>query len=108
MTEFAVNSRDEAQRAPTLTTAVRRAFPRRRRHRTAGRPGGLVWEFGVVAHAAIVGSSRVPPLGDVGRITVALVLLTFALQVSLLPAYERLRSLVPLRRAVMVGALALV
>ncbi|HKE68938.1 MAG TPA: exopolysaccharide biosynthesis polyprenyl glycosylphosphotransferase [Nocardioidaceae bacterium] len=108
MTEFAVNSRDEAQRAPTLTKVVRRAFPRPRRHATAARPVALVWEFVVMALAAIVASSLLPPLGDVGRITVALVLLTFALQVSLLPAYERLRSLVPLRRAVMVGALALV
>jgi exopolysaccharide biosynthesis polyprenyl glycosylphosphotransferase len=108
MTEFAVNSRDEAQRAPTLTKVVRRAFPRPRRDATAARPVALVWEFVVMALAAIVASSLLPPLGDVGRITVALVLLTFALQVSLLPAYERLRSLVPLRRAVMVGALALV
>src|SRR5262245_3828107 len=108
MTEFAVNSRDEAQRAPTLTKVVRRAFPRPRRDATAARPVALVWEFVVMALAAIVASSLLPPLGDVGRITVALVLLSFALQVSLLPAYERLRSLVPLRRAVMVGALALV
>ena len=108
MTEFAVNSRDEAQPAPTLTKVVRRAFPRPRRDATAARPVALVWEFVVMALAAIVASSLLPPLGDVGRITVALVLLTFALQVSLLPAYERLRSLVPLRRAVLVGGLALV
>jgi len=106
MTEFTVDAREETQR-PNLTKVVRRALPGSRSDANGSRSVALVWEFMVMALTAIAAASLVPPLGDVGRVTVALVLLTFALQVAVLPAYERLRSLVPLKRALTIGGLAL-
>jgi exopolysaccharide biosynthesis polyprenyl glycosylphosphotransferase len=107
MTEFPVGAPEEAPRRLGLTNVVRRAIPMPRRRVASWRPGALVAEVVVMAIVAIVTAALVPPLGDIGRLAVTLVLLTFVLQVALLPLYERLRSFVPLRRSAVVGGLLL-
>ncbi|HYJ66476.1 MAG TPA: exopolysaccharide biosynthesis polyprenyl glycosylphosphotransferase [Nocardioidaceae bacterium] len=71
------------------------------------RPLALVCEFVVMAVAAIGTATAVPALGDWGRLTVTMVLLAFVMQVAMLPTYERLRSLQPLRLASYAGGLGL-
>jgi exopolysaccharide biosynthesis polyprenyl glycosylphosphotransferase len=106
MTGRTFGARDDTQRAG-LADAVRRVVPISRREPSSWRPVALVVECLVMAVAAIVTATLVPPLGDTGRLTVTFVLLGFVLQVAMLPTYERLRSLLPLRRAVIVGGLAM-
>src|SRR5690606_38814097 len=60
-----------------------------------------------MALAAIAVATVAPPFGDVGRCVVAFVLLVFVLQVAMLPTYERLGSLLPIRRAAYAGCAAL-
>src|SRR5262245_13812370 len=108
MTDFSVGAPEEAaSRRPGLTNVVRRAIPMPRRRVASWRPAALVAEVVVMSVVAIVTAMLVPPLGDIGRLAVTLVLLTFVAQVAMLPVYERLRSQLPLRRSAVVGALVL-
>jgi exopolysaccharide biosynthesis polyprenyl glycosylphosphotransferase len=107
MTESTFRAREDTHR-----TGVARAFGRSgpvvRLAASAWRPRALVAEFGVLAAITIGVAAVVPPLGNAGRLTVTFVLLVFALQVAMLPTYERLRSQLPVKRSAYAGGLALV
>jgi exopolysaccharide biosynthesis polyprenyl glycosylphosphotransferase len=106
MTDCTISAREDSQRN-NPTNALTRVIPGLRSERGASRSVALVWEFVVMSVAAIAAAAVVPALGDSGRLTVVLVLLVFLLQVAVLPTYEQLRSLQPVRRAAYAGGLAL-
>jgi exopolysaccharide biosynthesis polyprenyl glycosylphosphotransferase len=106
MTDCTISARDESDH-DNVTGVLARVIPGLRTERGVSRSLGLIGEFAVMSVAAIGTAAPGPALGDSGRLTVVLVLLVFALQVAILPTYEQLRSLQPLRRAAYAGGLAL-
>jgi exopolysaccharide biosynthesis polyprenyl glycosylphosphotransferase len=106
MTDCTISAREDSQRN-NVAGVITRVIPGWRSERSAWRPLALVCEFVIMAVAAVAAATVVPALGDSGRLTVTLVLLVFVFQVAVLPTYERLRSMQPLRRAAYAGGLAL-
>jgi exopolysaccharide biosynthesis polyprenyl glycosylphosphotransferase len=105
MTDSTLRAPEDSQ--PNSVARMLSRAPVRRLAATAQRPRALIAEFVLLAATAIGVAAAVPPLGHAGRLTVTFVLLVFVLQVQTLPTYERLRSMLPVRRTAYAGGLAL-
>jgi exopolysaccharide biosynthesis polyprenyl glycosylphosphotransferase len=105
MTDSTLRAPEDSQ--PNSVARMLSRAPVRRLAATARRPRALVAEFVLLAATAIGVAAVVPPLGHAGRLTVTFVLLVYVLQVQTLPTYERLRSMLPVRRMAYAAGLAL-